>query len=181
MARKIKVKRAYEPAAEDDGARILVDRFWPCGISKEELRIDYWAKDVAPSNELRKWYGHDPEKWEEFRERYFAELRANPDGVRELIEILPFDLPLQQQGAGDQQCSCLGRFSEVHVAATLIKKPPSGFDGGFCFCQVSGELSSGLGCCDECEVLRCAGSADVSAISLRRVAGCGCFCCVLPG
>ncbi|GAB3550938.1 DUF488 domain-containing protein [Noviherbaspirillum agri] len=88
MAATIKVKRAYEAASEADGVRILVDRIWPRGISKDELRLDYWAKDVAPSNELRKWYGHEPQKWEEFRERYFAELRANSEGVRALIDRL---------------------------------------------------------------------------------------------
>lgn len=84
MTVTIKLKSAYEPAAEDDGLRILVDRLWPRGISKERLGAEYWAKDIAPSNELRKWYAHDPEKWDEFRERYAAELDANPDGVQVL-------------------------------------------------------------------------------------------------
>ncbi|HZW14305.1 MAG TPA: DUF488 family protein [Noviherbaspirillum sp.] len=84
----IKVKRAYEPASKDDGVRILVDRIWPRGASKDELRIDYWAKDVAPSNELRKWYGHDAQKWEEFRKRYITELRANTDGILALTDQL---------------------------------------------------------------------------------------------
>lgn len=84
MTSTIKLKSAYEPSAGDDGQRILVDRLWPRGISKERLGVVYWAKDIAPSNELRKWYGHVPEKWDEFRERYAAELDANPDGVQEL-------------------------------------------------------------------------------------------------
>ena len=63
---------------------MLIDRLWPRGVSKEAAKLDYWAKDAAPSNELRRWYGHDPAKWEEFRRRYFAELDANPEGVAAL-------------------------------------------------------------------------------------------------
>ena len=85
MAATIKVKRAYDPVAAGDGTRILVDRLWPRGITKEKLDIAYWAKSVSPSSELRKWYGHDPEKWDEFRKRYFDELDANAEGVQELM------------------------------------------------------------------------------------------------
>jgi uncharacterized protein YeaO (DUF488 family) len=74
----------YDPPSAADGRRILVDRLWARGLSKAGARIDFWAKDIAPSTSLRKWYGHDPEKWKEFRKRYFAELDANPDGVAEL-------------------------------------------------------------------------------------------------
>ena len=88
MTATIKVKRAYEPVAAGDGSRILVDRLWPRGITKVKLEIVYWAKSVSPSNELRKWYGHDPEKWDEFRKRYFRELDANAEGVQELMEHL---------------------------------------------------------------------------------------------
>jgi uncharacterized protein YeaO (DUF488 family) len=80
----IAVKRVYDAADSSDGVRILVDRLWPRGLSKERARIDHWVADVAPSNELRKWYGHAPEKWPEFRRRYFAELDANPEGVEAL-------------------------------------------------------------------------------------------------
>lgn len=80
----IRTKRIYEPPARGDGRRILVDRLWPRGLSKTAARIDYWAKDVAPSTRLRQWYGHDPAKWKEFRRRYFAELDANPQGLAEL-------------------------------------------------------------------------------------------------
>jgi uncharacterized protein YeaO (DUF488 family) len=69
----IRIKRAYESPTKDDGRRILVDRLWPRGISKEKAKIDLWPKELAPSTELRRWYGHDPEKWEEFKFRYFAE------------------------------------------------------------------------------------------------------------
>ncbi|WP_022901749.1 DUF488 domain-containing protein [Humibacter albus] len=72
------IKRAYEPASSDDGYRVLVDRLWPRGVSKESAHLDEWEKDVAPSDELRKWFGHDPAKFDEFRTRYLAELEDNP-------------------------------------------------------------------------------------------------------
>ncbi|HLQ86212.1 MAG TPA: DUF488 domain-containing protein [Salinisphaeraceae bacterium] len=71
---EIRLKRAYDDAADNDGTRILVDRVWPRGVSKEKARLDDWLKDVAPSTELRKWFGHDPDKWDEFSKRYRAEL-----------------------------------------------------------------------------------------------------------
>ncbi|MEM0092452.1 MAG: DUF488 domain-containing protein [Saccharolobus sp.] len=77
----IKVKRVYEPIDKDDGIRVLVDRLWPRGISKD--KIDIWLKDIAPSEDLRKWFNHDPSKWEEFKRKYFEELDKNPK-----IEIL---------------------------------------------------------------------------------------------
>jgi uncharacterized protein YeaO (DUF488 family) len=70
----IQLKRAYEPATPKDGKRFLVDRMWPRGIKKSSLRLDAWVKEVAPSVSLRRWFGHEPEKWDEFRRRYFAEL-----------------------------------------------------------------------------------------------------------
>lgn len=78
------LKRAYETASKSDGLRILVERLWPRGVSKEKAAIDLWLKDIAPSTELRKWYGHDPDKWPGFRKRYRAELRANKDVVAQL-------------------------------------------------------------------------------------------------
>jgi uncharacterized protein YeaO (DUF488 family) len=70
----INVKRIYEPYSESDGYRILVDRLWPRGMKKEDARIDKWLKEIAPSTELRKWYNHEPEKWDQFRQKYHAEL-----------------------------------------------------------------------------------------------------------
>lgn len=72
----IVMKRAYEPASDSDGYRVLIDRLWPRGLSKAKARLDAWEKDIAPSAALRKWYGHDPEKWHEFQVRYAAELRT---------------------------------------------------------------------------------------------------------
>ena len=85
---EIRTKRIYEKPSPADGVRVLIDRLWPRGISKESAAIDFWAKAVAPSNELRKWYRHDSTKWREFRERYFAELDANPEGVAELVSYV---------------------------------------------------------------------------------------------
>lgn len=72
---RIRIKRVYEPPARGDGARVLVDRLWPRGVAKERARLEFWARDLAPSTELRKWFGHSPTRWREFRRRYLIELR----------------------------------------------------------------------------------------------------------
>ncbi len=82
---KIGIKRVYEKPAKEDGCRILVDRLWPRGLTKEKAKIEFWPKNLAPSNELRQWYGHDPAKWGEFKSRYFGELQTNPKWVGELL------------------------------------------------------------------------------------------------
>ncbi len=81
---KFRVKRVYDPPAKSDGRRVLVDRVWPRGLSKEAAKADEWLKDVAPSTALRKWFGHDPEKWIEFKRRYFRELVSQRDAVNAL-------------------------------------------------------------------------------------------------
>jgi uncharacterized protein YeaO (DUF488 family) len=81
----IDLKRAYEAPAKSDGCRILVDRVWPRGIAKDDLRVDVWLKDLAPSTGLRKWFGHDPKKWNEFRQRYAWELEQRSGAIEELI------------------------------------------------------------------------------------------------
>lgn len=88
MTAGIKLKWVYDPASPEDGKRILVDRLWPRGMTKERLDIAYWAKSVSPSNDLRKWYGHDPERWDEFRDRYYSELHENSEGLRDLLSHL---------------------------------------------------------------------------------------------
>jgi uncharacterized protein YeaO (DUF488 family) len=85
-AARILLKRAYEPAAPEDGRRFLVERLWPRGMRKADLRLDGWLKEVAPSPELRRWFGHDPDKWPEFRRRYFAELRSRESALAALRE-----------------------------------------------------------------------------------------------
>lgn len=81
---KISIKRVYDEPAANDGMRVLVDRLWPRGLSKDEARVDLWLKAIAPSNDLRKWFQHDHEKWPEFKKRYFAELDANGEAVQAL-------------------------------------------------------------------------------------------------
>jgi uncharacterized protein YeaO (DUF488 family) len=83
-ADRIAVKRAYEPAAKGDGVRILVDRLWPRGVSKEAAAIDDWMKELAPSTELRKWFGHEPARWAEFRRGYAAELKDRGEALSRL-------------------------------------------------------------------------------------------------
>ncbi len=82
----ISLRRAYEPAKRGEGRLFLVERLWPRGVKKENLAVDAWLKDVAPSAELRKWFSHDPAKWKEFRRRYFAELSAHSDALRPLLD-----------------------------------------------------------------------------------------------
>ena len=82
----IKIKRVYEKAEESDGIRILVDRLWPRGIKKEE--VDYWLKEISPSNELRKWFSHDFNKWEEFKNKYFNELNSKKELINFLLELI---------------------------------------------------------------------------------------------
>ena len=80
----VRLKRAYEPAERSDGYRVLIDRIWPRGVSKERAHLDEWARELAPSSELRRWFGHDPAKFEEFRRRYRDELAAQGEKLREL-------------------------------------------------------------------------------------------------
>jgi uncharacterized protein YeaO (DUF488 family) len=80
----IKIKRIYDESSSDDGYRILVDRLWPRGLTKQKAKIDFWLKEIAPTDKLRKWYSHDPKKWEQFRREYFKEL----DGNRESVSVI---------------------------------------------------------------------------------------------
>jgi uncharacterized protein YeaO (DUF488 family) len=81
------IKRIYEPAAPKDGFRILIDRIWPRGLSKASASVDLWLKTLAPSTELRQWFGHDPEKWVQFRQRYFAELDGQTEAVDQVLKM----------------------------------------------------------------------------------------------
>jgi uncharacterized protein YeaO (DUF488 family) len=85
---RVSIKRVYEPTAGDDGCRILVDRLWPRGLSREEAGADLWLKEIAPSAGLRKWFGHDPEKWTEFCRRYREELDSNDEAVQSLKDVI---------------------------------------------------------------------------------------------
>lgn len=88
VARSIKLKRAYERPATSDGTRVLIDRLWPRGLKKADAAIDRWIKDVSPSTTLRKWFGHDPDRWQEFKKRYVAEIRKHPEPLAELRDLV---------------------------------------------------------------------------------------------
>lgn len=83
----MKLKRAYEPVSSTDGKRLLVERLWPRGLSKKRLNLDGWIRNVAPSTELRKWFGHEPAKWKQFRNRYFRELDSQPESWRPIVSL----------------------------------------------------------------------------------------------
>lgn len=85
---RVKLKRAYETPTADDGIRVLVDRLWPRGIKKSEAAIDHWLKELAPSTDLRKWFGHDPARWVEFRRRYMAEIEEHSDELDRLRALM---------------------------------------------------------------------------------------------
>jgi uncharacterized protein YeaO (DUF488 family) len=109
------LKRAYEPAVRLDGYRILVDRLWPRGLSKEKAAIDEWMKDIAPSAELRRWFGHEPERWREFRRRYERELRARQDLVREIAALASHRRVTLVYGARDE------RHNDAVVLAAVVR------------------------------------------------------------
>ncbi|EDK72229.1 protein of unknown function DUF488 [candidate division TM7 genomosp. GTL1] len=107
----VTTKRIYEPYAKKDGLRIFVDRLWARGLSKEDAHVDIWLKDIAPSDGLRKWFGHDPEKWQEFKKRYKAELKTN----EALIELKKY--------ARKQNITLLyGAKDERHNQAVVLKE-----------------------------------------------------------
>ncbi len=119
MSHPIRLKRVYDAPDPEDGARVLVERLWPRGTSKDKAAVDLWMKEIAPSPELRKWYGHDAEKWEEFVRRYRAELESNEDAVRRL-EAMAADghLTLVFASRDAERCSAvvLRRWMEERAA-----------------------------------------------------------------
>ena len=108
----IRLKRAYEAPSPSDGVRILVERLWPRGLSKEKADVDVWLKEVAPSTELRRWFGHDAARWEEFRHRYGHELRERPEGLERLRSLVAAGPVTFVYGSRDQ----------AHNAATVLKE-----------------------------------------------------------
>ncbi|HTN96829.1 MAG TPA: DUF488 domain-containing protein [Nordella sp.] len=114
----IQVKRIYEPPARDDGLRILVDRIWPRGISKEKAALDLWAKEIAPSTSLRKWFHHDPGRWSEFQTRYLAELKGHEAELDELRRrIAGHRTTLLFAAANIAQ-------NHAHVLKDVLERPP---------------------------------------------------------
>ncbi|MRR34579.1 DUF488 family protein [bacterium] len=101
----IRLKRIYDPPEADDGIRVLVDGLWPRGISKSAARIDRWLRELAPSSALRTWFGHDPEKWEEFRERYREELRSRAELLALLREEAARETVTLLYAAKDRDCN----------------------------------------------------------------------------
>ena len=100
---KLQIKRVYEPKSDGDGRRVLVDRLWPRGLSKKEADVDLWLKEIAPSAKLRKWFGHDPDKWSEFRRRYRAELGDNDEAVKALKQAVGKGPATLLYGAKDER------------------------------------------------------------------------------
>ena len=119
-----KIKRANEPLTKADGARILIDRLWPRGQSKVKLQLTAWVRDIAPSTELRKWFGHDPVKWDEFRKRYRAELDANPEAVAELQALLKEhpDATLLFMAHDEQHCNAVVLAEYLRERASRSRK-----------------------------------------------------------
>jgi uncharacterized protein YeaO (DUF488 family) len=99
----LRIKRVYEEPGREDGKRILVDRLWPRGLTKERARVDLWLKDVAPSTELRKWFAHDPAKWVEFRSRYLEELKGNEEQLSRLRQEAEKGAVTLLYGAKDEE------------------------------------------------------------------------------
>jgi uncharacterized protein YeaO (DUF488 family) len=112
----IKLKRVYESPSPEDGLRVLVDRLWPRGLTKERAAVDLWAKDVAPSTELRKWFGHDPARWNQFRMRYRKELQEKKDVLQEL----------KKKSKGHTVTLVYGARDENHNEALVLKKVLAG-------------------------------------------------------
>ena len=108
----IKIKRVYLQPGEEDGRRILVDRLWPRGLTKAKASVDLWLKEIAPSTELRKWFGHDPERWNEFQARYRAELKQNPEQVS----------LLKQEATKGMVTLLYGAKDEEHNEAVILQK-----------------------------------------------------------
>ncbi len=120
----IQLKRVYDPPVAGDGKRFLVERLWPRGMKKESLPMDGWLKDVAPGDALRKWFGHDPDKWEDFKQRYFSELENNPVTWKTLLEAARQGTITLLYSAHDQQHNnalALKLFLEKRLTGTKRK------------------------------------------------------------
>jgi uncharacterized protein YeaO (DUF488 family) len=120
----IQLKRVYEAERTTDGVRFLVERLWPRGIKKADLRIDGWLKDAAPGTELRKWFSHDPAKWDAFRHRYFAELASRPEAWRPIVDAARrgrVTLIYSSRDADHNNAVALKEFLELHQSAVSAR------------------------------------------------------------
>jgi uncharacterized protein YeaO (DUF488 family) len=121
-ASHVRLKRVYEPPSPEDGVRVLVDRLWPRGLRKADAAVDRWMKDVAPSTELRQWFGHDPERWQEFRRRYARELQQHSTSIGELRELVRHDTVTLVFGARDEE------HNDAVVLREVLLRPQGGQD-----------------------------------------------------
>jgi len=119
-AHEVRLKRAYEPAAPSDGVRVLVDRLWPRGVSKAKAAIDHWLRELAPSHELRRWFGHDVDRWDEFRRRYRAELEQHSEALEQLRQLAREGRITLVFGARDEA------HNDAVVLRDILAEPPRG-------------------------------------------------------
>ena len=118
-ASRVRLKRAYEPPAASDGTRVLIDRLWPRGVRKDAAALDLWLKDIGPSTELRKWFGHEPSRWAEFRRRYADEIAQKPQLLAQLRDIARQGVLTMVYSAHDEQ------HNDALVLQELILHPPT--------------------------------------------------------
>ena len=121
----LKIKRVYDPPSPNDGKRILIDRLWPRGLKKEDAKVDDWIKEVAPSTELRTWYGHDPKKWSEFERRFFSELQRRQDLVEGIVSASRKGTVTLLFGSREERFNnavALKEFVEARMSASERKK-----------------------------------------------------------
>ena len=125
MEHSVSLKRAYETPSAGDGQRLLVDRLWPRGVSRENLKIDEWYRSAAPSAEPRKWFGHDPSRWPKFKKRYFAELEVHPENWQPLIDKMGKGKTTLVYGARDTEHNDAAALKEF-LEAKLARRQPDG-------------------------------------------------------
>ena len=121
-AANLRLKRAYEPATADDGTRVLIDRLWPRGVSKGDAALDLWLKDLAPSTELRKWFGHDPALWVEFQDRYSNEVHQHPEAFKQLRDLALNGVVTLVYSAHDEE------HNDAVVLRSLLLRPQAAKD-----------------------------------------------------
>ena len=124
VAENIKLKRAYDSAGSGDGTRILIDRLWPRGVRKTDAAIDLWAKDIAPSTALRRWFGHDPARWHEFRRRYSEEIHRRRDRLDELRTLAQKGRITLVFAARDEAHNDAVVLREILLGRSVPRRPP---------------------------------------------------------